>query len=123
MHASVAALRKLGVKISIDDFGKGYSSLERLRTMQVDRLKIDRVFVSNLTSNSKDACLVQSVIHLAHQLGIAVTAEGVETLETIERLRTMGCNHVQGFYFSRPLNAADCEKYLQDKQQLQDLVA
>ena len=116
MRTNIAALRQRGVKISIDDFGMGYSSLERLRTIQVDRLKIDRVFVSELALNPMDACLIRSMIHLAQQLGLCVIAEGIEDAEACARLQSMGCDQGQGFYFSAALGADACEKYLRDVQ-------
>lgn len=116
MRTNVAALRQLGVKISIDDFGMGYSSLERLRTIQVDRLKIDRVFVSELALNPMDACLIRSMIHLAKQLGLSVIAEGIEDAEACVRLHSLGCDQGQGFYFTAALGADACEKYLRDVQ-------
>lgn len=117
MLESVDSLRKLGVKISIDDFGMGYSSLSRLQRMQVDRIKIDRSFVSELTLNTKDACLVRSMIHLAKQLGLNVIAEGIEDQETRAILQAMGCDQGQGYYFSKALKAIDCENYLRTTQQ------
>ncbi len=116
MRSNIAALRQRGVKISIDDFGMGYSSLERLRTIQVDRLKIDRVFVSELALNPMDACLIRSMIHLAQQLGLSVIAEGIEDAEACVRLQSMGCDQGQGFYFAAALDADACEKYLRDVQ-------
>jgi EAL domain-containing protein (putative c-di-GMP-specific phosphodiesterase class I) len=116
MCKNITSLRQLGVKISIDDFGMGYSSLERLRMIAVDRLKIDRVFIKNIAVNSTDACLVRSMIHLAHQLGVSVIAEGIEDAETSVRVQAMGCNQGQGFYFAPALSATECEKYLQDAQ-------
>ena len=116
MRSNIAALRQRGVKISIDDFGMGYSSLERLRTIQVDRLKIDRVFVSELALNPMDACLIRSMIHLAQQLGLSVIAEGIEDAEACVRLQSMGCDQGQGFYFAAALGADACEKYLRDVQ-------
>jgi EAL domain-containing protein (putative c-di-GMP-specific phosphodiesterase class I) len=118
MCEDVAVLRELGVKISIDDFGTGHSSLKRLRTMQIDRLKIDRSFVSNIALNPMDECLVRSMIHLAQQLGVTVIAEGIEDLETYLVLRSLGSDQGQGFYFSRALSATDCEKYLRSMQSL-----
>jgi EAL domain-containing protein (putative c-di-GMP-specific phosphodiesterase class I) len=118
MCADIALLRQLGVKISIDDFGKGYSNLDRLRTMQIDRLKIDRSFVSNIALNPTDACLVRAMIHLAQQLGVTVIAEGIENLETSVVLRSMGCDQGQGYYFASALSATDCEMYLQNMQHL-----
>jgi EAL domain-containing protein (putative c-di-GMP-specific phosphodiesterase class I) len=116
MCANIASLRQLGVRISIDDFGMGYSSLERLRTMQVDRLKIDRIFVSDLAVNPTDACLVRSMIHLARQLGLSVIAEGIEDAEACVRVHSMGCDQGQGFYFTAALAATECEKYLREAQ-------
>jgi EAL domain-containing protein (putative c-di-GMP-specific phosphodiesterase class I) len=116
MRTNIAALRQLGVSISIDDFGMGYSSLERLRTIQVDRLKIDRVFVSDLALNPVDACLIRSMIHLAQQLGLSVIAEGIEDAEACVRLQSLGCDQGQGFYFTPALGADACEKYLRDAQ-------
>lgn len=116
MRTNIVALRQLGVKISIDDFGMGYSSLERLRTIQVDRLKIDRVFVSELALNPMDACLIRSMIHLAQQLGLSVIAEGIEDAEACVRLHSMGCDQGQGFYFTAALDVDACEKYLRDVQ-------
>jgi len=116
MCTNIAALRRLGVRISIDDFGMGYSSLERLRTIQVDRLKIDRVFVSDLALNPVDACLIRSMIHLAQQLGLSVIAEGIEDAEACVRLQSLGCDQGQGFYFTPALGADACEKYLRDAQ-------
>jgi EAL domain-containing protein (putative c-di-GMP-specific phosphodiesterase class I) len=105
MRTNIAALRQLGVTISIDDFGMGYSSLERLRTIRVDRLKIDRVFVSNLALNPMDICLIRSMIHLAQQLGLSVIAEGIEDAEVCVKLQSMGCDQGQGFHFSAALGA------------------
>lgn len=116
MYENIALLRQLGVKISIDDFGMGYSSLERLRMIQVDRIKIDRVFISDLALNPMDACLVRSMIHLTRQLGLTVIAEGIEELETCVILHSMGCDQGQGFYFTAALNATECERYLRDAQ-------
>jgi len=116
MRTNIAALRQLGVKISIDDFGMGYSSLERLRRIQVDRLKIDRVFVSELALNPVDVCLIRSMIHLAQQLGLSVIAEGIEDAEACVRLQSLGCDQGQGFYFTAALSADACEKYLRDVQ-------
>jgi len=112
MYLDVAALRRLGVKVSIDDFGMGYSSLERLRMMQVDRIKIDRVFISHLVSNPIDQCLVKAMMTIAQQLGLSTIAEGIEQLDTLAMLRSFGCEQGQGFYFSPPLSGADCDRYL-----------
>ena len=116
MCGNITSVRRLGVKISIDDFGMGFSSFERLRIMDVDRLKIDRAFIQHISSSSRDASLVRSMIHLARQLGVSVIAEGIEDAETCIRLQSMGCDQGQGYYFARPLDAMCCEKYLLDAQ-------
>lgn len=99
------ALRSLGTKVSIDDFGTGYSSLSYLKHLPVDALKIDRSFVSGLPENTSDHTLVSAVVAIATDLGLRVTAEGVETAAQFHTLRSIGCGEMQGYYFSRPLPA------------------
>jgi diguanylate cyclase (GGDEF)-like protein/PAS domain S-box-containing protein len=99
-------LRELGVRIAIDDFGTGYSSLQYLRDLPVDCLKIDRSFVSGLPFSSKDAAIVHALTGLGHDLGMSITAEGVETEQQQLLLRTIGCDHLQGFYLGMPCTAA-----------------
>jgi diguanylate cyclase (GGDEF)-like protein len=103
----VPRLRQIGVTIAIDDFGTGYSSLDYLRLYPADRIKIDQSFVRHLGTNSGDAAIVKAIIGLAHELGIAVIAEGIETSKQLDLLRSWGCLEVQGFYFARPLAARD----------------
>lgn len=107
-NKAVAALRRLkdiGVSISLDDFGTGYSSLSYLKRFPIDVLKIDKSFVDDVTTNSADAAIALSVISLAHNLNMRVIAEGVETREQMEFLTARGCDEMQGYYFSRPINA------------------
>ena len=108
------AMKKLGVKLSIDDFGTGYSSLSYLSRFPIDVLKIDRSFVSDITRDASDAAIVASIISLAHNLKLDVIAEGVETHEQLEYLRRHGCDEMQGYYFSKPLAAADFERLLSE---------
>ncbi len=100
-------LSAMGVKLSIDDFGTGYSSLAHLKQMPVDELKIDKSFVTGMLEDESDAMIVRSVIDLAHNIGISVVAEGVETKAIYDRLKEMGCDAVQGFYMERPVPAED----------------
>ncbi|MEA2321008.1 MAG: hypothetical protein QOD81_858 [Solirubrobacteraceae bacterium] len=104
--AALQALRDLGVGVALDDFGTGYCSLSYLRRLPIDGLKIDRSFVRGLGHEADDDSIVASVIDLARSLGVAVTAEGVETEEQLARLREGGCDTMQGFLFARPGPAA-----------------
>jgi EAL domain-containing protein (putative c-di-GMP-specific phosphodiesterase class I) len=96
-------LRGLGIRLSIDDFGTGHSSLAQLKRLPVDELKIDKSFVMELTSNRDDAAIVRSTIDLAHCMGLKVTAEGVEDQAIQDLLASMGCDVAQGYHLSRPL--------------------
>lgn len=100
-------LHKLGIKLSMDDFGTGYSSLSYLRQYAFDVLKIDRSFIDGITLNKEDCDLVKSTIALSHSLGLLVVAEGVEKLEQLTLLHELGCDLVQGYYFSRPIPAKE----------------
>jgi diguanylate cyclase (GGDEF)-like protein len=99
----VVSLAGEGLTIAIDDFGIGYTSLSQLRTLPVSEIKIDRTFVSDLDDNSQDRAIVRSIIELGHSLGFRVTAEGVETRGVAEWLTAAGCDHAQGFLWSKPL--------------------
>lgn len=105
-------LDAMGVEISIDDFGTGYSSLSYLKRLPIDTLKIDRSFVQNIPSNADDAAITQAILAMARSLGIRVVAEGVETVEQLLFLRRHGCDALQGYYFSKPLRAADLGEWL-----------
>jgi predicted signal transduction protein with EAL and GGDEF domain len=101
--ASLERLKASGVRISIDDFGAGYSSLSYLKRLPADTLKIDRTFVRGLGLDSGDTAIVRMVVDLAHSLGMRVVAEGVESREQAALLGELGCDMAQGFYFARPL--------------------
>ncbi len=108
-------LRDLGVSISIDDFGTGYSSLSYLKQFPVDELKIDRSFIDGLGLNRSDTAIVRMVIDLGSNLNLGVTAEGIETEQHVDLLKTMGCDHGQGYYFSKPVPTEAFGKLLVDK--------
>ncbi|WP_088103312.1 bifunctional diguanylate cyclase/phosphodiesterase [Halalkalibacter urbisdiaboli] len=106
-------LDKLGVRISLDDFGIGFSSLNYIKHFPVDTIKIDKSFVQHIYQNQKDAAIVQSILTMGHGLRLTVLAEGVETEEQLQYLRTLHCDQVQGFMFSKPLPVGEFqERYL-----------
>ncbi len=102
---SLKALRNAGVKVALDDFGTGYSSLSYLMKLEVDRIKIDRSFVRNLGDSAQSNSIVQAIVTMAHAVGVAVTAEGVETRAQQDFLSQVGCNNLQGYLLSPPLSA------------------
>ena len=106
------AVKALGVTLSLDDFGTGYSSLSYLSRFPIDVLKVDRSFIAAITRDSNDASIVASIITLAHNLKLSVIAEGVETQEQLDYLRRHGCDHMQGYFFSPALPAAEFEQML-----------
>lgn len=105
-------LHAMGVSLSIDDYGTGYSSLSYIKELPVSEIKIDKSFILKLAEDEEDNILVRSTIELAHNLGLEVTAEGVENQESVELLRQYGCNTLQGYHICRPLPAADLEQFL-----------
>jgi EAL domain-containing protein (putative c-di-GMP-specific phosphodiesterase class I) len=106
VRAVVEQLKETGVRIAIDDFGTGYSSLSYLKSLPVDVIKIDRSFVMGMMEDESDRAIVRSTIDLAHNLGLAVVAEGVDSKDTLDELARYGCDVAQGFYIARP-QAAD----------------
>jgi EAL domain-containing protein (putative c-di-GMP-specific phosphodiesterase class I) len=105
----------MGLHIAIDDFGTGYSSLAYLRRFPIDTLKIDRSFIMDIPSDSGSMAIAQAIIAMAQKLGIEVTAEGVETREQFQFLLEHGCDQIQGYYFSRPLDEAAAAALLQQR--------
>ncbi len=105
-------LRDMGVRIALDDFGSGYSSLTYIKHFKLDRLKIDRSFIQDIQSDSVDSAIINTIVMLAHILKLSVVAEGVETKDQYDFLCQIGCNTVQGYYFSVPVNACQIVKLL-----------
>lgn len=115
-------LKKLGVSISIDDFGSEYSSLSRLKTMPVDRIKIDMQFVRGIATGNDDEAIAKTIIQLARNLKLSVIAEGVETEEQFAFFNKNKCDEIQGYYFYKPMPAAEIERILfERKKQLNDI--
>ena len=112
VQRELTALEGLGMRLMIDDFGTGYSSLARLHRLNVDVLKIDQSFVQNLSPDSESYVLCHAMTQLAHSLGIATVAEGVETVQQLRMLRMMGCDEIQGYLASPPVPADKAEAWL-----------
>jgi EAL domain-containing protein (putative c-di-GMP-specific phosphodiesterase class I) len=99
-------LSRMGIVVSVDDFGTGYSSMSYLRRFPIDKLKIDRSFITNIMISADDAAIVQAIISLAHGLRLSVVAEGVESAEQLAFLQKQGCDQYQGYYFSPPVDSS-----------------
>ena len=110
--ATMRQLRAMGVQLSIDDFGMGYSSLNALKSFPVARLKLDQFFVREIPNNRSDNAIAIAIISLGHQLNLKVIAEGVENASQLRFLREYGCDEAQGYFFSKPLRAAEIETLL-----------
>lgn len=108
----ITSLTSMGIHFSIDDFGTGYSSLSYLKRLPADEIKIDKSFVMDMIQDKDDAMIVHSTIELAHNLGLKVTAEGVEDQETLERLALLHCDAAQGYFISRPISAPELKVWL-----------
>jgi diguanylate cyclase (GGDEF)-like protein/PAS domain S-box-containing protein len=109
--ATIQSIRELGVKLSLDDFGIGYSSLSYLNRFPLDRLKIDRAFVQDMLDAPTDLAIIRAIIELGHELGLRVVAEGVESEHQADILRNIGCDELQGFLFSKALSPADLSSW------------
>jgi EAL domain-containing protein (putative c-di-GMP-specific phosphodiesterase class I) len=110
--AVLEELRSLGIELWVDDFGTGYSSLAYLQRLPIHGLKIDRSFVAGVAKGAEDSAIAAGVISLAHSLGLAALAEGVETVEQLERLRELGCDLAQGYLWAPPMHPSDLAGWL-----------
>jgi len=115
-RTSVDQFKAIGLGVHMDDFGTGYSSLSYLHNLPIDALKVDRSFVTNMGANGENVATVQAVITLAHNQGMKVIAEGVETVEQMVQLQSMNCDLGQGFYLSRPLGVEAAGRLLASGQ-------
>ena len=120
--ATLHRLRQLGIHISIDDFGTGYSSLSHLKRFPLEKLKIDKLFVSGLCVDANDRAITSAIIALAHSLQLTPIAEGVETFEQLEVLRSMGCVKMQGYLFSGALTVEAATRLLRAEQRSRTLI-
>ncbi len=103
-------LRALGIRMGLDDFGSGYSSMIYLRRFAFDKVKIDRAFLQSLETSGEGAIILQYIVSLGHALGLSVTAEGVEHSEQVEFLKTLGCDELQGYFYAPPLSAREIDE-------------
>lgn len=120
-ESAVEILREIksyGIGLSVDDFGTGYSSLAYLKRFPIDTLKIDRMFIKDITSNHEDAAITRAVIVLAHELDLNVIAEGVETFDQLELLVKHGCDQIQGYLFSKPVTSDECAVMIKSSRTL-----
>ena len=115
---TLTQLKNLGLHLAIDDFGTGYSSLSYLRKFDIDKLKIDQSFIQDIQHQSADQSIVRTIIELGHNLNLKVIAEGVEQIEQQDILAALGCNEIQGYYYSRPLPEQDYIDFLQKSKNI-----
>jgi diguanylate cyclase (GGDEF)-like protein/PAS domain S-box-containing protein len=120
---TLSRLQDLKIQVHMDDFGTGYSSLSYLHQFPIKTLKIDRRFVAELGVRKETRRIVQTIVNLAHDLSMEVTAEGIETLQQLRELQALGCDHGQGYYFSPPVSARDAEEYLEHHELRSGVIA
>jgi EAL domain-containing protein (putative c-di-GMP-specific phosphodiesterase class I) len=114
MQSLLEELKERSIQLLIDDFGTGYSSLSYLQRLPVDTLKIDRSFITGIEKNTRHLDITRAIITLAHSLGMDVVAEGLETMEQLEILQTLGCEYGQGYLFAKPLPEEEVISFLRD---------
>jgi EAL domain-containing protein (putative c-di-GMP-specific phosphodiesterase class I) len=119
-HETLERLHKLGVRLSIDDFGTGHSSLAYIRKLPVQEMKIDRSFVRNMVADKDDAVIVRSTIELGHNMGLKVVAEGVEDHAALMLLTKLGCDQAQGYFIAKPMPPDEYETWLRRRQTVGD---
>jgi EAL domain-containing protein (putative c-di-GMP-specific phosphodiesterase class I) len=113
-RAVLDQLDALGIQLAIDDFGSGYSNLGYLKRLPVETLKIDQIFIKGLGHDRHDTAIVSAITALAHEIGLKVTAEGVETISQMEQVRAIGCDYAQGYFFARPMSAGALAQQLRE---------
>ena len=109
------AIRALGVRVSMDDFGTGYSSLSYIQNFEFDKIKIDQRFIRDLRNGQNGAAIIKAIIDLGVSVGIETTAEGIETDEELDAVRSYGCVEMQGFLFSRPMDSAAARAFIEER--------
>lgn len=114
--AILQQIKSMKVQLYMDDFGTGYSSLSYLHRFPIERLKIDASFINHIELDGETSAIVQTIVTLAHNLGMNVTAEGIEKVEQLQKLKKLGCEYGQGYFFSKPVNAATAETFLLSRQ-------
>lgn len=110
----IKEFKTIGLSLAVDDFGTGYSGLSYLKRFSVDKLKVDQSFIRDIPDNTDSVAIVSAILAMGHELKIKTLAEGVETVEQLEFLKSKGCNYVQGYYFSKPLESSFFTKFLQE---------
>ena len=111
----VSVLKLMGCKLSIDDFGTGYSSLSYLKRFSVDKLKIDQMFIKELTDNQDDAVIVRAIIHMAKSLGLKTIAEGIESNDVLQLLKLYQCDEAQGYFIGRPMKLEKLDAFIKNR--------
>jgi EAL domain-containing protein (putative c-di-GMP-specific phosphodiesterase class I) len=116
VNSLLRQLQKMGLRLCLDDFGTGFSSLTYLRSWEFDTIKIDKSFISNIVNSPTDQKIIRAVVQLAKSLDVATVAEGVETTEQLERVQNAGCGRVQGYYYAKPMTAGQARERLRLEQ-------
>lgn len=113
-RASLEFFKAMGIRISLDDFGSGYSSLSYIHQLPIDKIKIDRSFVTDIERGGAGSEIITTIIALCRSLNLECIVEGIETLGQVEILRGLGCRYMQGYYFARPMNVEKLRHYIAD---------